>query len=504
MDQNTSSQRGLAANAAWPPIGLGSPSKGSGYREASEGELPAGPGTLPAGPDSPPAGLEGLACEVAGLAADDLDQLGDALLADQVLAMRHLGDQFEAAWLRRLAAPDARGAAGAEVGACAMSTTGWLRATTRMSPAAAGQRVRTARALHRGPLAATARALAQGDVSYAHAAVLADATGDLPPPRVAEAEPVLVDAARRLDPGGLRRLAAHLRDLVDPDGAEERGRARLDRRGLWLSATFEGMVAVKGLLDAEAGEAAQAALAPLARPTGPDDERSAAQRRADALEELARQALQAGHLPDSGGLRPHLTITADLVSLLAGQGGVGGSGGWGTALPPETVRRLACDAAVTRAIVHRHPDQTSQDGAAGHGYTHGDDATDHGHTTEGGLAAELRAAITLLPPPLGAPTQLLDLGRATRAVSPALRRALVLRDGGCLVQGCDRPPPWTDAHHLHHWLHGGPTSLDNLILLCRVHHRAVHEEGWRLHRDPTSGRVSLAPPARRGHSPPAA
>src|SRR6266540_3216276 len=252
---------------------------------ASVAGAPAGPGGLPVGPQGGlPAGLEGLAAAVGEFAADDLDQ----------------------------------------VGASAPSTQGWLRATTRMSPAAAGQRVRTARALHQGPLVATAAALAAGEVSYAHAAVLADATHDLPPAKVAEAEGVLVDAARRLDPARLHRLAGHLRDVLDPQGSEERGRARLERRGLWLAATFDGMVAVNGLLDPDAGEAARAALAPLAGPTGPDDERSAAQRRADALGELARQALQAGHLPDCGGLRPQLAVTVEFASLLAEQGGVVG------------------------------------------------------------------------------------------------------------------------------------------------------------------------------------
>jgi HNH endonuclease len=102
--------------------------------------------------------------------------------------------------------------------------------------------------------------------------------------------------------------------------------------------------------------------------------------------------------------------------------------------------------------------------------------------------------VALLPAPLGAPTQLLDLGRATRLISPALRRALAVRDGGCIAAGCDRPAPWTDAHHLTHWLAGGATSLENLVLLCRTHHRAVHEGGWRLHH--TSGRRTLAPSAR--------
>src|SRR6266545_4715209 len=179
-------------------------------------------GGVPTMSDWVPAGLEGLAATVAELAAGDPDQLGDTLLAAQVVALRRLVDQLEGAWLHRLAAVDGRGAAGAEAGTQAPSTTAWLRATCRMSPGFAGQLVRTARALHRGPLAATAAALATGAVSYPHAATLADATHDLPPTKVAEAEPVLVDAARRLDPGRLRRLAVHLRDVIDPEKAEQR------------------------------------------------------------------------------------------------------------------------------------------------------------------------------------------------------------------------------------------------------------------------------------------
>jgi hypothetical protein len=230
-----------------------------------------------------------------------------------------------------------------------------------------------------------------------HATVLAEATKDLPPAQVAEAGPVLVDAARRLEPARLRRLTTHLREVIDPDIAKARWRVRWERRGLWLSAACDGMVAVDGLLDPEAGEAVRSAL--------PGD-----------------------------GASP--------------------------------------DAATTG----------NQDG----------------------LAGTLRRAVALLPAPLGAPTQLLDLGRATRLMTPALRRALTVRDGGCIAAGCDRPASWTDAHHLTHWLHGGPTNLDNLVLMCRIHHRAVHEGGWQLGRDPSSGRRILTPPIRRHRSPPAA
>jgi HNH endonuclease len=101
------------------------------------------------------------------------------------------------------------------------------------------------------------------------------------------------------------------------------------------------------------------------------------------------------------------------------------------------------------------------------------------------------------PPVLGgAPTQPLEVGRTSRVVQPAQRVALAVRDGGCVFPGCARPLAWCEAHHLRHWLHGGPTDLANLALLCRAHHRAVHEGGWRLARDP-DGRLTATPPHRK-------
>jgi hypothetical protein len=92
--------------------------------------------------------------------------------------------------------------------------------------------------------------------------------------------------------------------------------------------------------------------------------------------------------------------------------------------------------------------------------------------------------------------QLRTLGRTSRVVSPAQHRALAVRDGGCVFPDCGRPLAWCEAHHLWHWLDGGPTDLDNLILLCRAHHRAVHEGGWQLHRQP-DGRCTTTPTQRR-------
>jgi hypothetical protein len=68
----------------------------------------------------------------------------------------------------------------------------------------------------------------------------------------------------------------------------------------------------------------------------------------------------------------------------------------------------------------------------------------------------------------------LEVGRTTKVVSPAVRRALAVRDGGCAFPGCERPPGWADAHHVRHWADGGETGLSNLVLLCRPHHRVIH------------------------------
>jgi Domain of unknown function (DUF222)/HNH endonuclease len=257
---------------------------------------------------------------------------------------------------------------------------------------------------------------------------------------------------------------------------------------VWVASTWEGMVSLNGLLDPEAGQTLLAALEPLARPHDAEDPRSGGQRRADALVELARRSLEGGRLPQRGGVRPQLLVTVDLDSLL-GPGGLGGEVGGVGPLDPEACRRLACDGAVTRVVVTRQ--------RPGHGARGDDDRHHHDQGGERGLAGRLRAAAALLPPVLGgAPAQPLEVGRTSRVVSAAQRSALAVRDGGCGFPGCGRPLGWCEAHHLRHWLHGGPTDLANLALLCRAHHRAVHEGGWRLTRDP-DGRLTATPPYRR-------
>ena len=491
------------------------------------------------------AGLAGLAATLAELAAHHPGGLSDSARADRVLGLRRLVDRLEGHWLHELADLDARGAAGADRGQPAPTTASWLRNRLRLGAGAAHSAVRTARALFGGPLPQTAAALMAGAISPAHARVVADGTHQLPTTVTVAADPVLVEAAGRLDPPQLRQAVGWLVQVADPDAADRQAEHRHARRGLWLSPTWEGLVAVDGLLEPEAGTTLLAALEPLARPADAEDGRSGGQRTADALTELARRALEGGQLPQTGGVRPQLLVTVDLDSLLGHPGtlggelgGAGGAGGVGP-LDPEGCRRLACDGALTRVLVTRqhptdhdpdnptgdhdpsaeHDPGIGHDASGGHNASGGHDTGDHqasnddpadGHSADPGLAdpdpsepvglpARLRAAMALLPPVLGgAPSQPLDLGRTTRVVHPAQRHALAVRDGGCVFPGCERPLAWCEAHHLRHWLKGGPTDLSNLALVCRAHHRAVHEQGWQLTRGP-DGHVTASPTDRRHH-----
>jgi hypothetical protein len=313
MDSNTHSPQHPAERPARRPDG----------RPAGQPQGP--PEGLAAALDPAVEVLAAVATDLLALAAQDPDDLPEAARAERVPALRALADRLEGQWLKELAAVDAVGAAGADQGQPAPSTASWLRKRLRMSAGAAHSTIRCARALFRGPLEGTGQALIAGELSVAHARVLADGTHALPTPVVAEAEPVLLEAARRLDPPTLRQAVGWLVQVADPDHTDRHAEQRHGRRGLWLSPTWEGLVAVDGLLEPEAGSIVLAALEPLARPHHAEDTRSGGQRTADALCELARRALEGGRLPKTGGVRPQLLVTVDLDSLLSRPAGWVGS-----------------------------------------------------------------------------------------------------------------------------------------------------------------------------------
>src|SRR5829696_5016934 len=221
---------------------------------------------LTQGPTGPADDLAGLTAALGRLGSRDLGRFTDAAPTDQTLQLQQLRGCLDGIFLRHRAAVDARGAAGAEQDRQFGSTAGWLRARLRMASGTAATAVRTARALFRGPLPESGTALCAGELSAAHAEVLAASTLHLPDHVIEDTEPTLLDAARRLDPTGLRKVVTHFGYTLDPDRADAAAQRRYERRGLWLTVTLDRMVAVRGIMTPEAGQPLITALEPLARP----------------------------------------------------------------------------------------------------------------------------------------------------------------------------------------------------------------------------------------------
>jgi len=308
----------------------------------------------------------------------------------------------------------------------------WLSWRVGLDPGAARERVRVARAL--GELPQLAAGLARGELSYAKVRALT---------RVATP-----DTETRLLAVGRAGTAAHVERIVrawrrvDRNLEAREAAARHRGRSLQVYPDADGMLVVRGRLEPEVGamlvralEAAREALYARARataePTAEADPPTHGQQQADALALMAETALEHGLDPGPGSERYQVVVHVDAAALAdpdqPGQSALED----GVNVSAETSRRLACDA--TR-VVMRH---------AGDG-------------------------------------QVLDVGRRTRAIPPALRRALQARGRGCRFPGCG--VRHAQGHHLQHWANGGRTRLDNLSLLCRCHHRAVHEEGYGVAR----------------------
>jgi hypothetical protein len=192
----------------------------------------------------------------------------------------------------------------------------------------------------------------------------------------------------------LNDLVTDMVSVVVVDGLEVIEARAQRRRGLTLSLPVDGLVRLSGVLGTEDAATVQAALHPLSRPLAEDD-RTPAQRRADALIEVCRLALRTEELPDDGGEPPQLAVTVAYQPLARTLGTAVTD--TGERLSAATVRRLACDARI-------------------------------------------------LPVVLGGAGQILEVGRARRLATGPLRRALHIRDRGCAFPDCDRPPRWTDAH----------------------------------------------------------
>jgi hypothetical protein len=314
----------------------------------------------------------------------------------------------------------------------------WLRGHCRLSGSEALRVVANGRALAHLPVLAEA-----ADAGLVSAEQVAEAARLVTPQRLAafaaagvdvgEVDGVVTGVAVEADHAALVQVVAAYRAALDPDGPEP---DPTEGRSLTIAKHSDGSVSGRFHLDAVGGEKLQTALeahVQADRPQG--DERTRARRQGDALVQLADNALASGSVPVLRSVKPHVAVRIDLDDLASGEGTA--TTGFGAVISAARARWLACDGRISRVVFG----------------------------------------------PDGVP---LDVGREARLVSGSLRRAVELRDGGCVFTGCDAPAHWSDVHHLVHWIDGGDTSLENSALLCERHHTEVHH-GFRVERQP-SGR----------------
>jgi hypothetical protein len=465
--------------------------------------------------------------------------LSDLELVDGLAAAHALQQQTAALHLALLREIVVRGVPAAQ-GARADV---WLADKEQVTVTAARRILRLAQALDT-TATATGQALADGQVNLDQATVITQAVRRLPAHHRAEGEAFLLAKTKELDAGLLRHAGDRIHEVVDPAGADKRAQQLLarrtahweGRRGLTIS-ELDGsdLAQIRVYLTAEELATLRAAIDPLSAPrprrrtlprqstqipqpahplqstlisqpapaddrtsgvaldgvavdgdgldgadvphqadssrsepthkpesqeepaddnnpirVGEDDDepildlRTTAARRLDALIEVCRYTLAGGRLPDHGGDRPHVLVTTTLETLHDQIGTATLQDG--SPIGPADARRLACDCKVIPAV-------------------------------------------------LGTASEVLDLGRTARLVPATLRRALVARDRGCVFPACDRPAPWTEAHHLISWPDGGATSLDNTALLCQRHHVIVHTTDWRIRLNSDDRLPELIPPA---------
>jgi hypothetical protein len=364
----------------------------------------------------------------------------------------------------------------------ARSCAHWVAWRCGIAPVSAREHVRVARRL--AELPAVRAAFARGELSYSKVRAITRVDG-------LEREADLLSLAQHATAAQLERLVRAHRSVVAVERVAQGARAE---RWLTWDHDDDGSLLLRGRLPAEEGavliaalEAARERLAAASAEAGQaaaagergasaearDDDpgtledgrdasaealaTTAGEARADALMLMAETMLAGSHGARTGGDRYQVVVHVDTATLRGDERGETSELDDGVPLAAETARRLACDASIVRIL--------ERDGRP------------------------------------------LSVGRKTRSIPPALRRALAARDRGCRFPGCTARH-FVDAHHIEHWAQGGETSLSNLVQLCRHHHRLLHEgryalepgpDGRLIFRRPDGRRISDCPQAPRGH-----
>jgi hypothetical protein len=279
-------------------------------------------------------------------------------------------------------------------------------------------------------LSRSVEAVQEGQIGFAHLAVMA---------RTADAvgkafdETKLLPLAREYSPGKFHYKCLHYRHSVDAQAYAQEQEEQAQHNRIDLSTGEDGCLLLNGVLDPVGGAAVRTALEPLARKSGEHDDRLLPQRYGDALVELA-----------SGGRPANIQVTATIETLKGLAGAAGAEMEFSLPISSASLQRMACDCSVTRVLLSQE-------------------------------------------------SVVVDIGRSRRMISGPARKALNARDGHCRWPGCERPASWCDGHHIVHWIEGGTNEPNNLVLLCRRHHRMVHEGGWQLVKCDDGHIITLAP-----------
>ena len=305
-------------------------------------------------------------------------------------------------------------------------------------------------------LPVVASVAAEGKVAREQVAAVASVVEAMPawatPQDQAVVEKTLAELAPTHDARSLRKWGRELLARLDQDGPEPHEPEPMvePHNEAHIMVKPSGRVRLVAELDPEPGALLTTMISSLTTPNthdGQPDPRSCAERAGDALADILYRVADAGSLPEDGGQKPHVTLTVSLETLQTGIGTAtlhSATTDGTTTLSAAEARRIACDAEI-------------------------------------------------IPMVLGSRGEPLDVGRASRTVPTAMRKAVTLRDHGhCVFPNCDRPAQWGDIHHIHPWLDQGETKIDNLATLCRRHHVLIHHSDW--HMTMNDGIPTFIPP----------
>jgi hypothetical protein len=293
----------------------------------------------------------------------------------------------------------------------------------------------------------TAEALARGDIGVEQVDVIRKTLkglSDLEPEKRVLAESAMLEQAAEDDPNALARFGTGVRDLVDPDGSpppdpDPQRPPRVFRRNTRRDGTME----FQGYVPAEDAHLVEALIGPREKFRDSNDTRGCAERAGDAFVEVLKMAANCPDSPTRNGYKTEVALTVSVETLAKAKADAVLNLG-DTFMTARDIRRMLCDAHV-------------------------------------------------LPAVMGTDSKPLDVAVPSYVVPAHIRRGLVLRDKGCAFPGCAKPANVSDSHHIRQWLQGGPTQLDNLVLLCPHHHKLVHHSDWEI--KVVNGFPEFTPPA---------